>query len=93
VIVGSIGWEATGHVYLYGYSVWGFYSDLQVWVSNDYQNWDQVGYTQTITDTSPYWIDVGTPSGTFRYIAIVGYDSPERWLSVCLYLDSVRVTP
>jgi hypothetical protein len=85
--------EAHGHIEIYGYSgPGGYYSDLYVYVSDDNQNWYQVGSMQTITATSPYWIDVGTYSGNFRYIKIVGYDSPDRWLSVCLWLDCVQVT-
>ena len=92
MIVGSIGWEATGHIYLNGYSAYGYASPLQVWVSYNYQNWYQVGSEMTITQTTPYWIDVGTYSGKFRYIAVVVYC--DSWGEAAnLYADSVLVIP
>ena len=92
VIFGTMNTEASGHIEIYGKSgPGGYYSNLYVYVADEYpsENWQFVNML-TITNTSPYWIDVGTPSGVFRYIAVVGYDSAN---SVCLYLDSVRVTP
>jgi hypothetical protein len=89
-IYGSMNREASGQVEVYGKSYSGYYSDLYVYVSDDYENWDQVGDKVTVTSTSPYWIDFGPSSGSFLYIAVVGYDNAN---SVKLYLDSVRVTP
>jgi hypothetical protein len=93
MIEGVMDKETSGHIWIYGKSgPGGYYSDLYVYVSDEYpsENWEFVN-SLTITEyTSPYWIDIGTPSGKFRYIEIVGYDSG---FSVCLYLDSVRITP
>jgi hypothetical protein len=89
-IIGNMNANAHGHIELYGYSASGYYSDLYVYVSSDYQNWDLVTYSKTITATSPYWIDCGTHSGNFIYIYILVYDSG---CSALLYVDSVRVTP
>jgi hypothetical protein len=89
-IYGAMNGEASGQVEIYGNSYSGYYSDLYVFVSSDYQNWDQVGSKVTVTSTSPYWINFGQASGSFLYIVLVGYDSAN---SVKLDLDSVRVTP
>jgi len=89
-IYGSMNREASGQVEVYGNSYSGYYSDLYVYVSDDYENWDQVGSEVTVTATSPYWIDFGPSTGSFLYIVVAGYDDPN---SVKLDLDSVRVTP
>jgi hypothetical protein len=80
----SIGWEATGHIYLYGYATTTSY--LQVWVSYDDSNWNQVD-SFTVYQGSPQWIDVGSYANKFRYIAIVVY--PQG----VVYLDSVLIIP
>jgi hypothetical protein len=93
MIIGSIGWEATGHIYLYGYSEEGYSSELYVYVCYTYdQNWEQVGDIFTITESSPHWIDVGTPTGKFRYIAVVVYCNDWGDASY-LFLDSVLIIP
>lgn len=90
-IVGIMNEQASGHIELYGRDgPGGYYSDLYVFVSSDGVNWNQVGSVKTITQTSNYWIDIGTPQGSFQYIGVAGYDSAN---SVCLYIDAVRVTP
>lgn len=86
-IIGELNAVASGDIYIYGCSgSGGYYSDLYVYVSYDYNSWDLVS-VQTITATSPYSIYIGEASN-FRYIAITGYDSGN---SVCLYLDAVSV--
>jgi len=89
-IYGTMNREASGNVKVYGNSYSGYYSDLYVFVSDDYENWDQVGSKVTVTATSPYWIDFGPSSGSFLYIVVVGYDSAN---SVKLDLDSIWVIP
>jgi hypothetical protein len=89
-IYGSMNREASGQVKVYGNSYSGYHSDLYVYVSDDYENWDQVGSEVTVTATSPYWIDFGQATDSFLYIVAVGYDSAN---SVKLDLGSVRVAP
>lgn len=89
-INGEFGGEAHGEIYLYGYSSPGYYSHLYVYVSDDGNNWNYVN-DQYVTANSPYSIDVGTYSGNFKYISIVGYD--DVGYSCCLNIDSVLVTP
>jgi hypothetical protein len=93
VIFGSIGWEATGHIYLYGYTGAGYNSHVLVYVSDvygDWENWDAVNENLWVSQSSPGWIDVGTSAGTFRYIAVVVYaDQAPSVLAV----DSVLVIP
>jgi len=89
MIIGYMNADSQGHIYIYGYSGAGYYSDLYVYVSPDNSNWYYVNSLR-ITANSPYSIDVGTYSSNFRYIAICGYDSS---CSVCLYLDAVSVIP
>jgi hypothetical protein len=91
MIIATLDKETSGHIAIYGRSGEGYYSDLLVYVADEYpsENWECVN-SLTITQSSPYWISIGDFSGNFRYIAVVGYDSQN---SVCLYLDSVRVTP
>jgi hypothetical protein len=62
---------------------------MYVYVSNNGQDWYQVGSMKTITDSSPYWIDFGTYGSTFTYVRIVGYNGGN---SVRLLLDCVRIT-
>jgi hypothetical protein len=90
VITGSIGWEAKGHIYLYGNTYSGYNSHVEVWVSYDYSNWDLVNEDLWISETSPGWIDVGSYASNFRYIAVVVY--ADQAPSV-LYVDSVLVIP
>jgi len=80
----NIGWDATGHIYLYGYAT--TTSCLQVWVSSDYSTWYEVD-SFTVDPGSPQWIDVGSYANKFRYIAIVVYPFGN------VYLDSVLVIP
>ena len=70
VLVGDIGWIGTGDVYLYGKTDSGISSKVQVWVSYNGVTYYQVGTEKTITNTSADWIDFGTYSNEFRYIAI-----------------------
>lgn len=88
-IFGYMNADAHGHIYLYGYSGAGYYSDLYVYVSPDNNNWYYVNSLR-ITTSSPYTIDVGTYGNNFRYIAVCGYDGG---FSVCLYIDAVSVVP
>jgi len=93
MIVGSMGYtganEAHGHIYLYGYSYPGYYSHLYVYVSYDGSNRDYVN-NLWISQSSPYWIDVGSHSGNFKYIAVVVYAD---YAPAVLYVDSVLVIP
>lgn len=86
-IVGLMNTEATGHIKVYCYSQPGYVSDLYVYVSGNGYNWYQVGSMIGVGQTSPGWLDIGTYSGNFRYIAICGYDTSRP---VNLYVDAVR---
>lgn len=80
-----------GHIYLYGYSVSGYYSHLYVYVSqNNNNDWQLVnqGY---ITSSTPTWYDIGQAPSNFRYVAIVGIDD-DGW-SCNLMVDAVRAIP
>jgi hypothetical protein len=91
-IVGSMNQEAHGHVYLYGHSGNGYYTHLYVWVSyNNNGDWGNPISVQTVSGTNDRWIDCNTPSGNFRYIAIVGID--DNGMSSNIFIDSVKVQP
>ena len=92
MIVGKTGWDATGHVYLYGKTASGYSSKVQVWVSMDDSTYYQVGTEKTVTTTSDHWIDIGTYTNDFRYIAVVCYADSNNEASK-LYVDSVRIIP
>jgi hypothetical protein len=88
MIIANMNGEASGHVYLNGYSDSGYYSNLYVYVSNDGTNWYLLpNGDQIITANSAYYIDCGSYSN-FQYVAVVGYDSGD---SVSLHIDSVQV--
>jgi hypothetical protein len=90
-IIGNMNGLASGRVTVYGRSgAGGYLSDMYVYVSSNGGTWTQVGSKITVTSTSSYWIDFGVAPISFNYIKIRGYDNAN---SVCLYLDSVRVTP
>jgi len=85
VINCDLGWVASGHIYLYGYTTVNSY--IQVWVSSDNSNWNlqSAGY---INQASPDWIDAGTYlGGQFRYIAVVVYYYGN------FYVDSLLIIP
>jgi hypothetical protein len=92
MIEGVMDKETSGHISIYGESGDGYYSRLLVYVADEYpsQNWEQVN-SLIAYNHDPQWIDIGTPTGVFRYIEVVGYDENDN--GVCLYFDSVRVTP
>ncbi len=88
--LGSGGGYSRGHIYIYGYSVSGYYSHLYVYVSNTNNNdWRSVNNFY-VSSSTPGWIDVGTASD-FKYIAVVGYDD-SGW-SCNLMVDAIRVIP
>ena len=90
-IVGWMNQEAHGHIYLYGHSGDGYYTHLYVYVSyNNNNDWTQTS-VQTVSGTNDRWIDCGSYSGNFRYIAIVGIDN--NGMSANIFLDSVKVQP
>lgn len=90
-IVGWMDQTAHGHIYLYGHSGNGYYSHLYTYVSyNNNNDWTQTS-SQTISNTNNQWIDCGTYSGNFRYIAIVGID--DNGMSCNFFIDSVKVNP
>jgi hypothetical protein len=88
-VCGNMNTQASGHIYLYGYSQTGYSSHLYVYVSNDKQNWTNVTYDKTITQSTPYWIDCGS-SNPFNYILVLVYHTGQ---AARLYVDSVAVTP
>jgi len=91
-IVGWMSQTAHGHVYLYGHSGPGYYTHLYVWVSyNNNGDWGNPISVQTVSGTNDRWIDCNTPSGNFRYIAIVGID--DNGMSANIFIDSVKVQP
>ena len=91
-IVGWMNDVATGHIYLYGYSGDGYYTHLYVYVSyNNNNDWTQTSVQTVYGDGSgPYWIDCGSYSGSFRYIAIAAID--DNGMSANIFIDSVKVT-
>jgi hypothetical protein len=86
-IIALMNAEATGKIKVYCYSQPGYVSDLYVYVSMDNYYWQQVGSKIGVGQTSPSWLDIGTYSGDFIYIAICGYDTTRP---VNLYVDAVR---
>lgn len=82
--------QASGHIYLYGYSQSGYNSHLFVYTSDDKTNWDEVVLNKTITQSTPHWIDCGSAPNAFNYIIILVYNGGE---AARLYVDSVAVTP
>jgi rhodanese-related sulfurtransferase len=92
VIVSHMSGDAHGDIWLTGYSVPGYYTDYQVWVSYDNVNWGSNPiYTGQIYDSQTVQHDFygGYTSNTFRYIAIVCYDTG---LSCNMFVDNVAVT-
>ena len=89
--LGSGGGFSRGHIYLYGYSVSGYYSHLYVYVSkNNYYDW-QLAKSLYVYSSTPSWIDIGNAPSEFKYIAVVGIDD-QGW-SCNLRIDAVRVIP
>jgi hypothetical protein len=89
-ILGNMNAPSGGYVYAYVYSTAGYYSDLYVYVSYDGQSWSLVGGTyKTISSSTPSWVYMGRSPGTFRYMAVVGYDSGN---SVNLHVDAVKAS-
>jgi hypothetical protein len=83
--------EAHGHIYIYGHSGSGYYSHVYTYVSyNNNNDWTQTS-SQTISGTNDRWIDCGSYSGNFRYIAIVGID--DNGYSCNMFIDCVNVNP
>jgi len=89
VIAGWMNEVATGDIELYGYSASGYYTHLYVYVSY-YNNYDwTLTKVQTVYPGSAHWIDCGSYSGDFRYIAIAAID--DNGMSANIYIDSVKV--
>lgn len=89
--LGSGGGFSRGHIYLYGYSVSGYYSHLYFYVSqNNYYDWQLVN-SFYYSSSTPGWIDIGQAPSDFKYIAVVGID--DQGLSANLVIDAVRVIP
>ena len=90
-IIGWMNQVAHGHIYLYGHSGSGYYTHLYTYVSyNNNNDWTQTS-VQTVSGTNDRWIDCGSYSGNFRYIAIVGIDDTGN--SANIFIDSVKVQP
>jgi hypothetical protein len=90
MIVGELNEVTHGDIYLYGYSVAGYYSHLYVYVSYNGQNWYQVS-SQTVNPGSADTIDCGSYANDFVYIAIVVYD--DQGLSGNMRVDAVSIVP
>ncbi len=91
VILGSMGNEAKGHVYLYGYTDSGFNSHVSVWAAYDYGGpWYPVNENLWVSQTAPGWINVGSYGSNFRYFAVAVYADQAP---ATLYVDSVLVIP
>ena len=91
-VIGVMSGDSTGHILLYGYSDTGYYTHLYVFVSyNNYYDWYQptIGVQTVDYADGQHWIDCGTYSGTFRFIAIVAID--DNGMSAKLFVDSVMV--
>ncbi len=86
-VTGEMNAEASGEVYLAGYSGSGYTSHIIVYVSEDYYNWEPIcdGY---ILDTHLPYIHCGYSSG-FRYIGIAVEDT--IGYSACMWIDGVHV--
>jgi hypothetical protein len=89
-IVGVMNGQATGTIYIYGYSASGYYTHLYVYVSTNDNTWTRTS-VQTVNPGSAGWINCGSYSGTFNYIAIAAID--DNGMSANLLIDSVKVTP
>jgi len=89
-IVGYMNDEAHGKIHLYGYSAPEYQTHLYVYVSYDYQNWT-LTKVQTVNPDPPHWIDCGSHSSNFRYIAIAAID--DEGYSANIHIDSACVTP
>jgi hypothetical protein len=85
-IIGNMNTQATGHIKLYGS---GYSNHLRVYVSNDGSNYNLVS-DQDVSQGSPDWIDVGSYSGNFNYIAVDVYADG---IPSDIHVDSVRVDP
>jgi hypothetical protein len=91
VIIGVMVGPAKGDIWLHGYTGTGYYTDYQVWVSNDGVNW---GSSPLYSSYTPGLLTVrniygGYASSTFNYISIVCYNTGT---SCNLYVDCVATT-
>jgi hypothetical protein len=92
VIVGIMNAPAHGDIWLHGYSYPGYYTDYQIWVSNDGTNWGNSPiysswiYDSTTTSRNIYG---GYTNSNFRYISIVCYNTG---YSCNLFVDHVSTT-
>jgi hypothetical protein len=91
VIIGVMSGSAKGDIWLRGYTGTGYYTDYQVWVSNDGVNW---GSSPLYSSYTPGILTVrniygGYASSTFNYISIVCYNTGT---SCNLYVDCVSTT-
>jgi hypothetical protein len=88
-IIANINTASTGHVYVYGYSYPGYYTHLIVSVSYDGTTWTTISSQTVYPTSSPYNIDCGSTSITFRYIKLNAID--DYGLSARLVADAVHV--
>jgi hypothetical protein len=86
-VTGYMNAEASGEIHLWAHSGSGYYSHLEVFVSEDYNNWYQT-YNGYIDTSNPSDIYCGGSYG-FRYIALCVYDD-SGW-SANMYIDAVHV--
>ncbi|MBN1357396.1 hypothetical protein JW988_01375 [Candidatus Bathyarchaeota archaeon] len=80
--------QATGHIYVYGCNAGGA-GHLYVYVSSNGYSWTPVS-SPYVSSSSPYWIDCGTYTGAFNYIAVT-VENPSEWPVIAL--DAVKVEP
>ncbi len=86
-ITGRLQREATGYVYLWGYSDSQERSHLTVFISDNYNNWSTL-YDGFIDSGSPGAIYLGYASNQFRYI---GFAVQNDQYSSDMYIDAVHV--
>jgi hypothetical protein len=81
--------QTEGHIYVYGYRCEGWDGQLNVYVSEDGENWNFVS-DQYLNNTWPDWVDCGVSLTPFSYILLTAEDDQG---SSCITVDSVRVEP
>jgi len=90
-IVGQLNTVTSGNIWVYAYSQTSYFTHLYTFVSNDGYSWTQTK-VQTVIGNGfgPQWIDCGSSSNAFRYVALSGYN--DNGNSANIFIDSVAIT-
>ena len=87
-VSGAMGAQSSGHIYVYGFASYSA-GPLYVYTSVDGSNWNLIS-TPYVSQGSPGWIDCGTCTSPFSYVAFTA----EAYNYIySISIDSVHVEP